>query len=52
MDLMQHITELRKRLLIALVAMVIMVVAALYFGTGLIDVLATTHRRGGQAGLH
>ena len=40
MDLMQHITELRKRLFIALAAMVFMTVAALYFGTGLIDVLA------------
>jgi len=40
MDLMQHITELRKRLFIALAAMVLMTVAALYFGTGLIDVLA------------
>jgi len=40
MDLMQHITELRKRLLIALVAMVVMTAAAMYFGEGLIDVLA------------
>lgn len=40
MDLMQHIVELRKRLFIALAAMVLMTVAALYFGTGLIDVLA------------
>src|SRR3990170_5619223 len=40
MDLMQHIAELRKRLFIALAAMMLMTVAALYFGTGLIDVLA------------
>ncbi len=40
MDLMQHIGELRKRLFIALAAMVLMTVASLYFGEGLIDILA------------
>ncbi|MFA5836150.1 MAG: twin-arginine translocase subunit TatC [Bellilinea sp.] len=40
MDLMQHIAELRKRLLIALAAVILMTVAALYFGEGLIDILA------------
>lgn len=40
MDLMQHISELRRRLLTALAAMVIITLAALYFGDGLIGVLA------------
>lgn len=40
MDLMQHITELRKRLLIALAAMVVMVAIAMTFGEQLIDFLA------------
>jgi len=40
MDLMQHIGELRRRLLTALIAMVVMTLAALYFGEGLINVLA------------
>lgn len=40
MDLMQHIGELRKRLLIALVAIVIMTLIAMSFGEELIDFLA------------
>lgn len=40
MDLMQHIGELRKRLLIALVAMAVMTMIAMSFGEELIDFLA------------
>src|SRR5574340_1241086 len=39
MDLMQHITELRKRLLIALAAMVVMTAIATIFGEKLIEIL-------------
>lgn len=40
MDLMQHVTELRKRLLIALAAMVVMTAIATIFGERLIEILA------------
>lgn len=40
MDLVQHINELRKRLLIALAAMVVMTAIAMAFGEQMIDFLA------------